>query len=202
MQARMEGYPTETRIKRVLKLTNIFFLWHLYSSRPIHKLVFALCRATNTPLSSVVGYFRRTNPGFEKKNYLFRPSDALVSSMTSVIARDTASDITAKYARLWSRYLSLLDPDKKARCYPYYQDEDEDICMPYNQIRIPRDRLEAFIAHCDEHFIGAMQNQNYSALEGAQEDAHQYMEEMVNIASVASCPVDELAAAVNSFPIE
>lgn len=202
MQDQMEGYPAETRFKRALKLTNIFFLWHLYSSRPIHHLVFALCKATNTPLSDVIGFFRRTNPGFEQKKYMFRPSDALLSSMSSVLATNMYSRISEKYASLWARYLSLLEPEKKALFYPYYQDEDEDICMPYNQIRIPRHRVKAFIAHCDRHLVGAIENQNYDALTEAPEEAHVYMAEMVNLASVASCPVEKLASVVNSFPLE
>ena len=188
MEKEILSYRVVSRFDRLKKILNTFCLRTLYEHRPLQLLMFVFLRTFSIKLSSVTSSVRKSNPGFDSDNYLLCPNDAMVNSLK--IELPNIQEMEDKYVACWRRYLSLLPDEIRETFYPFYR-LHQDVILPYNQILLPNRHEDSFLAFCDEHFIGCLDNQNYKALKCADDSYHKYNKRIMNFVTLIR-PLNEI----------
>lgn len=190
MEAEVMSYPVVTSYQRLMKLANTLMLRQLYTDRRVLLLLYSIFGITGTKLSSVVIAIRTANPGFDHTNYLRCPSESMVRSIKSELGR--VKQMEDAYIACWKAYLKDLPDDVREVFYPYY-DKDEDIILPYNQIRMPNvAACDALLNFCDRHMIGCVPNNNYKCMGRSAPVYHDLMKRIMNFVTVIR-PLNEIS---------
>ena len=115
-------------------------------------------------------YYRKTNPGFSRGYFMYKPSLGLLKSMYENFHKH--KEIEELYDKKYDFFIKCLSPKIVSQFFPWYKGNPS--LTPYNTILLDGDRVDQFLLFLDEDNIAGIANPTYKVFDISYESESRY----------------------------
>jgi len=171
----IEHLPREkisTRFKELLKKIPTFLL---YNYRPFIFSFIAILNLLNhfdnsINILNITKKYRKSNPGFSRGKYMFRPSRGLLKSMYENLDNHKIPELL--YTRKYEFFMKQFPPEVIAAFFPWYKGNQS--FTPYNTIILDEKLRNTFLEFLNDYNISSLPNPTYKLFNISYENDTQY----------------------------
>jgi hypothetical protein len=152
----LENYPPEPIRKRIIDLLKKIPTFLLYNKRGVTFLFLRILKMLKLNLLDFTNTYRKKNPGFERNNFMLKPSKGLMKSMSQHYYDH--NNMENLYEEKHMIFRSYLSDDILQRYFPWYRDV---ALTPYNTIYVDEKYVKKFLKFMNRSEVCIIHNPTY-----------------------------------------